>query len=37
VLADQAWIHDSSKSVGQVLQEAGARVAAFARLSVSGS
>jgi elongation factor Ts len=37
VLADQAWIHDSSKSVGQALQEAGATVAAFARLSVAGS
>ena len=37
VLADQAWIHDSSQSVGQVLHEAGATVAAFARLSVAGS
>ena len=31
VLADQAWIHDSSKTVAQALQEAGASVAAFAR------
>jgi len=37
VLADQPWIHDSSKTVGQALQEAGAGVAEFARLSVSGS
>ncbi len=37
VLTDQAWIHDSSKSVGQALQEAGATVVAFARLSVAGS
>jgi len=37
VLADQPWIHDSSKTVGQALQEAGASVADFARLSVSGS
>jgi elongation factor Ts len=37
VLADQAWIHDSAKTVGQVLEEAGASVAAFARLSVAGS
>ena len=36
VLADQAWIHDSAKSVGQVLQEAGASVVSFARLSVAG-
>ena len=36
VLADQAWIHDSSKTVGQALEDAGARLVAFRRLSVSG-
>jgi len=35
VLADQAWIHDSAKTVGQVLADAGASVVGFARLSVS--
>jgi elongation factor Ts len=29
VLADQEWIHDSSKTVGQALQEAGAEVLEF--------
>ena len=29
VLADQEWIHDSSKTVGQVLKEAGAEVLEF--------
>jgi elongation factor Ts len=37
VLVDQPWIHDSSKTVGQALSEAGASIAAFRRLSVSGS
>src|SRR5262245_31157440 len=37
VLADQAWIHDSSKTVAQALAEAGASVAAYRRLSVSES
>ena len=37
VLADQAWIHDSSKTVEQAMKDAGASVAAFRRLSVSGS
>jgi elongation factor Ts len=37
VLADQAWIHDSSKTVAQALEEAGASIAAYRRLSVSGS
>jgi len=37
VLADQAWIHDASKTVGQALEEAGASVARFARVSVAGS
>jgi elongation factor Ts len=35
VLLDQPWIHDSAKSVGKALEEAGARVVAFRRLSVS--
>ena len=37
VLADQAWIHDASKTVAQALGEAGASVVRFARVSVSGS
>jgi elongation factor Ts len=37
VLVDQAWIHDASKSVGQALDEAGASIANFARISVAGS
>ncbi len=36
VLADQTWIHDASKTVGQVLSEAGATVKAFALVTVSG-
>jgi elongation factor Ts len=36
VLLDQAWIHDASKTVGQALEEAGATVVAFTRLSVAG-
>ncbi len=36
-LAEQAWIHDPSKTVGQALSEAGASVARFARVSVAGS
>jgi elongation factor Ts len=35
VLVDQPWIHDSAKTVGQALEEAGARVVAFKRLSVA--
>ena len=35
VLVDQPWIHDSAKTVGQALSEAGARVVAFTRLSVA--
>jgi elongation factor Ts len=35
VLVDQPWIHDSAKTVGQALEEAGARVVAFRRLSVA--
>ena len=34
-LTEQPWIHDSAKSVGQALDEAGARVVAFKRLSVA--
>jgi elongation factor Ts len=37
VLIDQPWIHDPSKTVGQALDEAGASVARFARISVAGS
>src|SRR5215471_9141786 len=37
VLADQAWIHDSGKTVGQALGDAGATVKAFARVSVAAS
>jgi elongation factor Ts len=37
VLVDQAWIHDAAKSVGQVLEEAGATVTALTRVSVAGS
>lgn len=35
VLTDQEWVHDSSKTVGQALGEAGAEVLEFERLSVS--
>jgi elongation factor Ts len=34
-LTEQPWIHDSAKTVGQALAEAGARVVAFRRLSVA--
>jgi elongation factor Ts len=37
VLADQAWVHDASKTVAQALDEAGASVVAFERVSVAGS
>jgi elongation factor Ts len=36
VLVDQEWIHDSSKSVGQALKEAGADVLEFERFALSG-
>ena len=36
VLADQAWIHDASKSVGRALEEAGAELVEFAYFSVAG-
>jgi elongation factor Ts len=35
VLADQAWIHDASKSVAQALEEANASVVRSARISVA--
>ena len=37
VLVDQPWIHEPSKTVGEALEEAGASVARFARVSVAGS
>jgi elongation factor Ts len=36
VLTDQAWIHEPAKTVGQAVDEAGASVARFARISVDG-
>jgi elongation factor Ts len=36
VLSEQVWIHDSSKTVGQALQEAGVEVLEFRRASVAG-
>jgi elongation factor Ts len=35
VLADQEWIHDSSKTVGQALKESGAEVLEFQRFALS--
>jgi len=35
VLVDQEWVHDSSKTVGQALKEAGADVLEFQRFSLS--
>jgi elongation factor Ts len=37
VLTEQPWIHDATKTVGQVLADAGASVSRFARVSVGGS
>ena len=37
VLLEQAWIHDAGATVGKALEEAGASVTAFARVSVAGS
>lgn len=34
-LTEQPWIHESSQTVGQALEAAGARVVAFKRLSVA--
>jgi elongation factor Ts len=36
-LVEQAWIHEPSKTVGQAMQDAGASVVRFARVSVAGS
>src|SRR5262245_331699 len=36
VLADQAWIHDDSKTVAQALADEGAQPVAFTRISVAG-
>ncbi|HKD94985.1 MAG TPA: translation elongation factor Ts [Gaiellaceae bacterium] len=36
VLAEQEWIHDSSKTVGDVLADAGAEVLEFERFSLAG-
>jgi elongation factor Ts len=36
VLLDQPWIHDAGKTVAQALEETGARVVAFERVSVAG-
>jgi elongation factor Ts len=37
VLVDQTWIHDSAKTVGQALADAGATVKTFERVSVAAS
>jgi elongation factor Ts len=36
VLAEQPWIHDTAKTVGQALEGEGAQVAEFERISLSG-
>ena len=36
VLVDQEWVHDSGKTVGQVLKEAGAEVLEYQRFSLAG-
>jgi len=36
VLAEQPWIHDPAKTVGLALEEEGAQVAEFERISLSG-
>jgi elongation factor Ts len=36
VLADQPWIHDDKKTVGQVLSDAGAEVLEFERFALAG-
>ena len=36
VLDEQPWIHDTAKTVGQALQEAGAEVVEFERVSLAG-
>ena len=35
VLSEQAWIHDSGKTVGQALAEGGAKVVAIRRFALS--
>jgi translation elongation factor EF-Ts len=37
VLLEQPWIHDAAKTVAAALEESGATVVAFARVSVAGS
>jgi elongation factor Ts len=36
VLVDQEWVHDGSKTVGKVLEEAGAEVLEFQRFALAG-
>jgi elongation factor Ts len=36
VLVDQEWIHDTSKTVGQALKDAGAEVLEFERFALAG-
>jgi elongation factor Ts len=36
VLAEQPWIHDTAKTVGQALSEAGAEVLEFERIALAG-
>jgi translation elongation factor EF-Ts len=36
VLVDQEWIHESGKTVGQALKEAGAEVLEYQRFSLAG-
>jgi translation elongation factor EF-Ts len=36
-LLEQAWIHDAAKTVSAALEEGGATIVAFARVSVAGS
>jgi elongation factor Ts len=36
VLVDQEWIHDSGKTVGQALKEAGAEVLEYQRFALAG-
>lgn len=36
VLAEQVWIHDTSKTVGKALEEGGLRVLEFHRLALAG-
>jgi len=36
-LLEQAWIHDAAKTVAAAVEDAGATVVAFARVSVAGS